>query len=352
MSNSRRCIIFAHFTDFALWKGVAENLGKRYFSGEPFFLVGLQPDCGNLALFSFFMNRSLTSHIERFLERCVKFKNFSPLSIRNYEYSLGLFSDFVGSIVLQEMTREQVEAFSEHITTLKTKSGEVLSVRTQALHLSCLRSLMRYFQVKGFDTVRPEQVEIPRYPQRKIHFLTDEEVYSMIAAVSGQHILNKRDRAIIALLFTSGVRVAELCRLNIADVDLKSQELQVMGKAEKHRITFTRPFVSDYLVDYLAARSDVHDSLFVSHARKSRHNPQRLSRTTIGQVVRRYAEKAGIEKKATPHILRHSFATNLLHKGADLRSIQDLLGHSSVLTTQIYTHTTNEYLHEVYEKFF
>jgi site-specific recombinase XerD len=226
---------------------------------------------------------------------------------------------------------------------------------TQNYQIVVLRGFLRYLAKEGIESALPERVEVAKVPERQVDFLDPEELERIFAAAEGKGETAQRDRALLELLFSSGLRVSELVALDRESVNLETGEFSVRGKGGKVRMVFVSDRARVALFAYLETRSDVDPALFVStkkgFARKIANEDMRISVRTVERIVARLAVKAGIMKSVHPHTLRHSFATDLLRNGADIRSVQALLGHSSITTTQIYTHVTDEGLREIHEKF-
>ena len=195
----------------------------------------------------------------------------------------------------------------------------------------------------------PEKIELAKVPQRSIDLITVEELNRLLKATAGTDEKAFRDKAILELLFSTGLRVSELCSLN-ADIDLSREEFSVRGKGDKVRVVFVSPSAKTAVMQYLKARKDMEEPLFVSYS-KAGKSGGRLTPRSVQRLIKYYATKAGITKKVTPHIIRHSFATDLLQNGADIRSVQALLGHANIATTQVYTHVTDSHLKDIHKAF-
>jgi site-specific recombinase XerD len=233
---------------------------------------------------------------------------------------------------------------SNHVTLKK---------KTQNYHLIALRSFLKYLMRREISSLSPERIELAKTPERALELISNEELMRLLEAPEGNSERSLRDRAILELLFSTGLRVSELCSLT-RDIDLRKSELSVRGKGEKIRVVFLSPKARDAIGSYLAGRKDLDNALFVRIAKKApapRMDNLGLTPRSIERIVKHYAIKAGISKKVTPHTIRHSFATDLLQNGADLRSVQALLGHANIATTQIYTHITDKHLREVHQAF-
>ncbi|MFH2104767.1 MAG: tyrosine-type recombinase/integrase, partial [Parcubacteria group bacterium] len=237
-----------------------------------------------------------------------------------------------------------------------------LKKSTQNYYIIALRSFLKYLAKRDIETLPAEKVEISKTSQREVEFLEEQEVERILAAAEGQDQKSLRDRAILELLFSAGLRVSELTGINRDKLNLKTQEIVVRGKGDKVRLTFISDSARDALESYLKKRTDIDPALFVRDIKSADKfkkedkkgeidNNLRLTPRSIQRIVKYYAAKAGIVKDVHPHTLRHSFATDLLSNGADIRSVQAMLGHSSITTTQIYTHVTDQKLKEVHKSF-
>jgi site-specific recombinase XerD len=221
--------------------------------------------------------------------------------------------------------------------------------RTQNYYLIALRAFLKFLQKRGIKCISPERIELAKLPERQLDLITSQELGRLMKAANENDVKSLRDKAILELLFSTGLRVSELCSLD-ADLDLTRDEFSVRGKGDKVRVVFLSPAAKEAVKKYLGARKDMGEALFVNNAR-GKGGAGRLTPRSIEHIVKRYAIKAGITKKVTPHILRHSFATDLLSNGADIRSVQQLLGHASINTTQIYTHITDTHLRDIHKKY-
>ncbi|MDD2766819.1 MAG: tyrosine-type recombinase/integrase [Candidatus Moranbacteria bacterium] len=258
----------------------------------------------------------------------------------------------------QDITAEKVHEYRIYLNRKMTREGETLKKSTQAYHAVVIRTFLKYLSRHDIKTLTAEKIEIGKTPDRQIDFLEYEEVERLISASDGVHVKSLRDKAILELLFSSGLRVSELVSLDRDHVNLDKEEFSVRGKGGKIRIVFISPDAKDALRKYLEKRVDVDPALFVAYQKPGLQNRKsaeresnRLTVRSIERLVKYYAKKAGIIKDVHPHTLRHSFATDLLRNGADIRSVQSMLGHASITTTQIYTHVTNEHLKEVHQAF-
>lgn len=293
-----------------------------------------------------------------FLEYLEIEKNRSQLTIRNYDHYLNCFLDWAMVRSPEDITADLVRKFRLYLNRRKDEKNKGLKKQTQDYYIIALRGFLKYLAKKDIKTLASEKVELGRSEEREVEFLELEEIKRLISAVSGNEISDLRDKAILELLFSTGLRVSELSGLNRDSINLKTGEFAVRGKGGKVRLVFVSDAAKNAIIKYLEKRKDVDPALFVN-IKKPRQNKDdkktdsllRLTPRSIQRIVKKYAIKAGIVKKVTPHTLRHSFATDLLQNGADIRSVQSMLGHSSITTTQIYTHITDRHLKDIHKKF-
>lgn len=295
--------------------------------------------------------------IEQFLIHAEVDKNQANKTLENYRHYLRRFLEFAGEIQAGQIDYVLVQNYRLHLNRLEEKD-KTLSKKTQNYHIIALRAFLKYLQKNDIETLSAEKIELAKIPERTVEFLTREEVEMLLKQVDVSTEIGLRDRAILECLYSTGLRVSELCSLNRDQVNLKTREFAVRGKGKKMRIVFLSERAEDWISQYLKMREDNYEPLFISYSPKSKDKfdlsggaSRRLQRDTIEAIVAKYRRFAGIVKKVTPHTLRHSFATQLLQNGADIRSVQEMLGHSSITTTQIYTHLTNQRLKEVHQKF-
>lgn len=292
--------------------------------------------------------------IRQFLEHCEVELGHSPLTLRNYNHYLHRFMSFCesqGCTTVDGISHDTVRTYRLWLNRQQTQGGEPLSKQTQNYHLIALRSLLKYCAKRDITTLAPEKIELADTPERELTVLDPDEVERLLNAPSPASIVGKRDRAILNILFSTGLRLRELAALNCDDVNKDTGEFSVRGKGGKIRIVFLSDVARQSIASYLAARADDDEALFVRTKKHGDDADLRLSSRQIERIVTNTAKAAGIVKPVHPHTLRHSFATDLLHGGADLRSVQTLLGHASVTTTQIYTHVSNPQLKEVHRAF-
>ena len=291
----------------------------------------------------------------QFLEYLEIEKNRSPKTIENYNHYLTRFINFAKVENPRDITEETIRKYRLTLNRTTDERGKPLKKVTQNYHVIALRSFLKYLAKRDIRTVPAEKIELGKQEEREVVFLEPSELERFLRAPQGGTLSNLRDRAILETLFSTGLRVSELCSLNGDDIDLKRGEFSVRGKGSKLRLVFLSEQAKAAIAGYLEKRSDADEALFIRVPRNERfekYEELRLTPRSVQRIIKKYAVVAGIVgKKITPHSLRHSFATDLLRNGADIRSVQALLGHSSVTTTQIYTHVTDKQLREVHEKF-
>ena len=281
-------------------------------------------------------------------------RNRSPRTKINYERYLNRFFDYAKISEPEDITQEIVRKYRVHLNDCKTPDGSSIKKSTQLYHLIALRSLLKYLAKRDIKTLAAEKIELGKMPSRQIQFMEEDELSRLLKAVDGSDIRSLRDRAILETLFSTGMRVSELASLNRNSFDTKRGECTVRGKGDKLRVVFLSEDAKKSIGEYVKKREDVDDALFIhipKHGAYQNESELRLTTRSIERMLKKYSAKAGIAKKVTPHSLRHQFATNLLRNGADIRSVQALLGHAHITTTQIYTHVTDETLREVHKKF-
>ena len=300
------------------------------------------------------------SWLERFLVYIELEKNRSRKTLENYNHYLGRFGEFFGrNKDLSELNLIDIQQFRLMLNRLDDNlTHRSVGIKTQNYHLTALRAFLKYVTKHDVKTLAPEKVELARIPERSVGFLEREELIRMFQVVDQSRQSGRRDYAILQMLYSTGLRVSELTGLDKDAVDLKRREFMVRGKGRKQRIVFLTDLSAEAIQKYLDLRDDNFEPLFISGGRGKKMESdilqgekKRLSARSVQNLVSKYARKAGIIKNVTPHTLRHSFATTLLRNGADIRSVQEMLGHASITTTQIYTHITNSRLREVHEKY-
>jgi len=273
-------------------------------------------------------------------------KNRSPLTRRSYERCLRKFVEFSKVKSAEDITENRVRDFR-----IKLADTPGIKKGTQAYHIIVLRNFLKYLIKRGINVVSPDKIELPKIPQREIKVLEYADLERLLNTPEGSDLKSLRDRAILETFFSTGLRISELCSLD-RFTNIDRGEITVRGKGEKLRTVFLSERAKKTLKDYLGKRSDTEQALFISLSNtKAPKVLGRIIPRTIQRLVDHYAKVAGIPQRVTPHQLRHQFATDLLMNGADLRSVQELLGHANITTTQIYTHVTNKELREVYQAF-
>jgi site-specific recombinase XerD len=317
----------------------------------------------------------LEQYIIDFLEYCEIEKNQSPKTIQNYRHYLNRFSKFASERGIdspEDITIETVRGYRLYLNRLTDENGKPLKLITQNYHTIALRAFLKYITKRDVTTLPPEKIELAKNPSREVSVLENFELARIIQAVSreGDELIRLRDYALLLTLFSSGVRVSELVSLKQRGVNLDRGEFTIRGKGDKLRLTFLSEDAIVAIRAYLKKRHDNNPALFISHTKiksdatlemeghgkntyenNAREKPSGLTVRSVQRIIHKYAMLAGVMKKVTPHTLRHSFATDLLQNGADIRSVQTLLGHASITTTQIYTHITNSGLRDVHKKF-
>ena len=284
-----------------------------------------------------------------FLEYTELTKGRSVKTIENYDRYLTRFFAFAKVKSANDITEEKIREFRLWLNRQNGTAGNSMKRRTQNYYLIALRAFLKFLVRRGVKAMPPERIELAKVPERSIDLITSAELERLMKAPDSDDLKAIRDRAIMELLFSTGLRVSELCSLN-SDLDLSRDELSVRGKGDKVRVVFISPEAKKAVSAYLKARKDMEEALFVNYGRGSA-KPGRLTPRAVELIIKKYAVKAGITSKVTPHVLRHSFATDLLENGADLRSVQALLGHANIQTTQIYTHVTDKHLHDIHRQF-
>jgi site-specific recombinase XerD len=310
-------------------------------------------------------------------------KGRSLKTIANYDHYLTRFLEFAKAKKPKDITDNMIREFRLWLNrqssfTCTEGRQDTLKKKTQNFHLIALRSFLKYMIRRGLEVISPERVELAKVSERSLDLISLDELNRLMNApkesAEAGSLKSLRDTAILCLFFSTGLRVSELCSLS-RDLDLKKDELSVRGKGEKIRVVFLSEDAKHSIKKYLAKRTDMDDALFVSmqspikqssgvdvkkedESKKNKkyvfakkNETSRLTPRSVERIVKHYAIKAGISKKVTPHIIRHSFATDLLQNGADLRSVQIMLGHSNIATTQIYTHVTDKHLRDVHKNF-
>lgn len=298
---------------------------------------------------------------KKFLEHLEVEKGRSQKTVENYHRYLSRFFNWSKIKTSEEISENLVSDFRIFLNRAKDASEKKLKKSTQNYYLIALRSFLKFLAKKNISSLQAEKIEIGKASRKEIEFLEPEEIERMVQAAQGENLKSLRDRAILELLFSSGLRVSELTNLNRDRIDLKNQEFSVRGKGDKIRLVFISDSAKLALENYLKKRSDIDPAAFIRDPQGQKRfqvkkvqadkDDLRLTPRSIQRIVKHYAVKAGIIKDVHPHTFRHTFATDLLANGADIRSVQAMLGHSSITTTQIYTHLTNPRLKEIHRNF-
>lgn len=295
-----------------------------------------------------------------FLEYLEVQKGCSPLTIRRYRHYLRRFHNWLSETSPgtrpDEINLDLIRKYRLYLAHLRARNGLPLKRVTQSYHIVALRSFLRYLLVqRDIPTLSPDKIELPKQSSRSIAFLNPEQMERLLSSPKISNNAGLRDRTILETLFSTGLRVSELVSLNRDQIDLERKEFGVKGKGNKLRVVFLSDAAAEWIERYLRARKDNFKPLFIRYsgavnARKSGEK-MRLTARSIERIVATYAKRCGLPIDVTPHTLRHSFATDLLIGGADIRSVQEMLGHESIKTTQIYTHVTNRHLKDVHRAF-
>ncbi len=290
----------------------------------------------------------------QFLEYIEIEKGRSLRTVQNYDHYLSRFIEEMGAKSIGDISESAIREFRLKLNRapgvfVKGQSRSTMKKNTQNYYMIALRSFLKYLRKRNISALTPDAIELAKTGARHLDLISHDELVRLMNAPGKEAVKDLRDRAILELFFSTGLRLSELCSLN-ADLDLSKDEFSIRGKGEKVRVVFLSPDAKTAIKKYLDARKDMEEALFINVAKNGKDNT-RLTPRSIERIVKHYATKAGISKKVTPHVLRHSFATDLLSNGADIRSVQMMLGHANIATTQVYTHITDKQLREVHKKF-
>ena len=304
------------------------------------------------------MANAIQSFLTQFLEYLEIEKNRSQLTVRNYDFYLHRFLEFAKISSPAQITLEKVRQFRLYLNRLAV-NGKPLKKSTQNYHIIALRSFLKFLAKRDVKALAAEKLELMKIGERSVDFLEGSDLERVLDAplkAKSAEVIRLRDRAILELLFSTGLRVSELANLKTEAINLKRDEFTVRGKGDKPRVVFLSNQARLAISKYLAERMDQSPYLFVSHdraarAREGAKEEKPLTPRSVQRMVEKYSRAAGLTKHVTPHTLRHSYATDLLMNGADIRSVQAMLGHASINTTQIYTHVTNRQLRDVHKAF-
>ncbi len=299
------------------------------------------------------MAQDLKSLKMQFLEYIEIEKGRSVKTVENYDRYLTRFLVQMKVSSPAKLEERTVREFRIWLNRQPGTNG-AMKRKTQNYYMIALRAFLKYLRKNEIESLSPEKIELAKVGGRDLDLITADELNRLMKAPEGDDLQSLRDRAMLELLFSTGLRVSELCSLN-SDLDLTRDEFSVRGKGDKVRVVFLSDSAKKAVVAYLKKRGDMSDALFVGYGRAGKggkgKDAPRLTPRSVERTIKAYAIKAGITRKVTPHVIRHSFATDLLENGADLRSVQALLGHANIATTQVYTHVTDKHLRDIHQKF-
>ncbi|MEK7179640.1 MAG: site-specific tyrosine recombinase/integron integrase [Patescibacteria group bacterium] len=270
-------------------------------------------------------------------------------TVENYDHYLARYFAQMKIKNVGDISEQNIREFRLWLNRQSGTGGESMKRRTQNYYMVALRAFLKFLRKRSIECISPERIELAKLPERELDLITPAELGRLMGAAHGMGEKDLRATAILALFFSTGLRVSELCSLN-SDIDLPQDSFSVRGKGDKVRIVFLSPTATGAVAAYLKVRKDMGEALFVS-VPIGKAIPSRLTSRSIERIIKKCAVRAGITKKVTPHVLRHVFATDLLQNGADIRSVQIMLGHSNISTTQIYTHITDKALGDIHKKF-
>jgi site-specific recombinase XerD len=302
----------------------------------------------------------ISKKMNGYLEYLEVEKGSSPLTIRNYRHYLRRFLEFLNKehirMNLVDINPEVVRQYRVYLSRLPGyKHQGNMGRKTQGYHAIALRSFLRWLIKNDYKVMSPDKIDLPKTAERQVKFLVGEDIERLLNSPSLSTINGKRDKAILEVLFSTGLRVSELTGLNRDQIDLDRREFGVVGKGGRARVVFLSKRAAEWLDKYLKARDDHYKPLFIRHKGKvdpaTSDEKMRLTPRSVQRMIKKYVRKIKLPVDATPHVLRHSFATDLLMAGADIRSVQEMLGHKNIQTTQIYTHVTQKHLKEIYDTF-
>lgn len=311
------------------------------------------------------MSSEIDTLKRQFLEYLEIEKGSSIKTVENYGHYLTRFFDYTKVQYAKDITDTVVREFRLWLNRQSTgnnrATGKTLSKKTQNYYLIALRVFLKFLAKRDITSLPADRIELAKVQERSLDLITPNELSRLLAAPKDTDLKSLRDKAMLELLFSTGLRVSELCSLT-CDLDLSADEFSIRGKGGKVRVVFISDDAKKATKAYLAKRTDMSEALFVQvgkelNMKKNEKEKQTtfttraLTRRSIERIVKEYATIAGISKKVTPHVVRHCFATDLLSNGADIRSVQMMLGHSNIATTQIYTHVTDKHLRDVHKKF-
>jgi site-specific recombinase XerD len=294
---------------------------------------------------------------KQFLEYLEIEKGRSLKTVENYDRYLNKYFTYSKINIPSDINDDSLREFRLWLNRQPVGSGKTTGTvkkNTQNYHLIAIRTFLKYLARRNVTSLAPEKIELAKTPARDLDLVTSQELARLLSGPDGKDEKSLRDRAILELFFSTGLRVSELCSLDRDDIDMTRDEFPIRGKGEKVRLVFISDTAKNAIKEYLSSRKDMDEVLFINvakNASKNKEEPPRLTPRSVERIVKQYAIKSGISRKMTPHTLRHLFATDLLQNGADIRSVQMMLGHSNISTTQIYTHVTDKQLREIHKNF-
>jgi len=308
------------------------------------------------------MEKDLKTLERRFLEHLEIERNCSRLTVRNYEHYLSVLLEFlienkkIEKPTVDDLTTDNIREFRLFLSRQKGTNDREMKLVTQGYYVISLRSFLKWLVKNDMDVLQPEKLDVPKVKDHSLKFLTEEQMVRLLNQPLNSAKNGLRDRSILELLFSTGLRVSELVSLNREQINLKTREFGVIGKGGRSRVVFITKHAAEWIDKYIKSRMDHYKPLFIRDLRPKEEiglldEETRLTARSVQRLVKKYVRQANLPVAATPHTLRHSMATDLLQRGADLRSVQELLGHKNIATTQIYTHVTDARLREVHEKF-
>ena len=305
------------------------------------------------------MSTSLPEQIQQFLEHLEIEKNASKLTIRDYRHYLDVFSEWYATTLpdqsIEKLNLDAVRKYRVHLANKVDEQGLTLQRVTQNYYIIALRSFLRYLIKNDVNTLEPSKIDLPKAESKSLKFLERDQVDQLVNAIDTSKEEGIRDRTILELLFSTGLRVSELVSLNRDQINLERREFGIIGKGRKQRIVFVSDRAAEWIDRYMNARVDSYKPLFIRYSGPENGEDEgekmRLTPRSVERMVKKYVKASRLPVDASVHTLRHSFATDLLTNGADIRSVQEMLGHKNIATTQIYTHITNKQLREVHDAF-
>lgn len=298
------------------------------------------------------MKTTLSGLKADFLENLEIGQGRSSKTAHNYDYYLTRFFDRQGIHSVEDITSDHIRSFRKWLNQEAGEDGKGVMLATSNYYFIAIRQFLKYLAKRDIEALSPDKIELAKLPERDIDVLYSEEMDQLLASFTTVHIDDLRDFALVSLLYSTGIRISEAARMNRDDIRETHSEITVRGKGNKIRVVFLSQSAQEAIARYTSVRVDVDPALFIRHTKGiGAQDDLRLTTRTMQRIIKKRAHAAGITKDITPHTLRHSFATDLLSNGADIRHVQQLLGHSSITTTQIYTHITDTQLRSIHEQY-